>query len=41
MKYNTKIESVPSNIVAGMFNFKAEVFFEAVAEEKANVKVKF
>ena len=28
MKYNTKIQSVPSNIVAGMFNFGEEEFFE-------------
>ena len=28
MRYNTKIQSVPSNIVAGMFNFGEEEFFE-------------
>ena len=28
MQYNTKIQSVPSNIVAGMFNFGEEEFFE-------------
>lgn len=33
MQYNTKIESVPANIVAGMFNFKPEEFFE-VEDEK-------
>lgn len=41
MKYNTKIETVPTNIVAGMFGFNKEAFFEAGAEEKENVKVKF
>lgn len=41
MKYNTKIETVPTNFVAGMFNFNKEAFFEAVAEERENVKVKF
>lgn len=41
MKYNTKIETVPTNIVAGMFNFKEEAFFEAASEEKENIKVKF
>ncbi len=41
MKYNTKIETVPTNIVANMFNFKQEAFFEAVEAEKENVKVKF
>ena len=39
---NNKIEMVPSNIVAGMFNFKKEEFFEIVdAAEKAVPKVKF
>ncbi len=28
MLYNTKIESVPTNIIAGMFHFKPEEFFE-------------
>jgi len=28
MVYNTKIESVPTNIIAGMFQFKPEEFFE-------------
>ena len=28
MLYNTKIQSVPSNIIAGMFNFKEEKSFE-------------
>ncbi|MBZ0255611.1 LemA family protein [bacterium] len=28
MKYNTKIQSIPTNIVAGMFNFGEEPFFE-------------
>ena len=28
MKFNTKIEMFPSNIVAGMFNFKPDEFFE-------------
>ncbi|MDD2504937.1 MAG: LemA family protein [Bacilli bacterium] len=41
MKYNTKIETIPSNIVANMFNFKQETFFEATESEKENVKVKF
>ncbi len=26
--YNTRVESFPSNIVASLFNFKQEVFFE-------------
>lgn len=28
MKFNTKIEQFPSNVIAGMFNFKQSEFFE-------------
>ncbi|PIR89519.1 MAG: hypothetical protein COU07_01300 [Candidatus Harrisonbacteria bacterium CG10_big_fil_rev_8_21_14_0_10_40_38] len=38
---NTKIESFPSNIIAGMFHFKKENFFEvndSVEREPVNVK---
>ena len=28
MKYNTRIQSVPTNVVAGMFSFRQEPFFE-------------
>ncbi len=38
---NTKIETFPPNILAGVFGFKQEEFFEAEAEERANVKVSF
>ena len=39
---NNKIEMVPSNIVAGMFNFQKEEFFEMEdASEKAAPKVDF
>ena len=42
MKMNNGIEQFPSNIVAGMFNFKQGEFFEVdVAEERENVKVSF
>lgn len=41
MQYNNKVEMVPSNIVASIFNFKKEVFFEASSTEKENVKVEF
>ncbi len=41
LDYNTKIQTVPSNIVAGMFGFKAEVFFEAEEADKKPVAVKF
>ena len=41
MKYNNKIEMFPSNIVASMFKFKAQAFFEVNEEERHNVKVQF
>jgi len=41
-KYNTKLEVVPSNIIASMFGFKPEDLFEAEsAEARKNVKVDF
>ena len=39
--YNNKIQMFPSNLIANMFGFKEEKFFEAKAEERENVKVKF
>ena len=41
LKYNNKIEMFPSNIVAGMFNFKKRDFFQADEAERKNVEVKF
>ncbi len=41
LKLNNKIEMFPSNIIAGMFNFTKREFFEANANERENVKVKF
>ena len=41
LKYKNKLEMFPSNIVAGMFGFKPEPFFEATEAEKENPKVKF
>lgn len=38
---NTKVESVPSNIVAGMFNIGKEERFEAVGEQREAPKVDF
>ena len=39
---NTKVEQVPTNVVASMFGFKKEMFFEVEsAEEKEPVKVSF
>ena len=41
LKYKNKIEMFPSSIIAGMFNFTPEPFFEATETERENVKVKF
>ncbi len=38
-RYNTKTEMVPTNIIAGMFNFKREEFFKTEEEEREAVKV--
>ena len=39
--YNNKVEMVPSNIIASLFKFKKEAFFEANEAERENVQVKF
>ena len=39
--YKNKIEMFPSNLVASIFGFKEEPFFEASEEERKNVQVKF
>ena len=41
LSYNTSIQTVPTNVVAGTFGFKARDFFKADEFEKENVKVKF
>jgi LemA protein len=38
---NTKVETVPSNVVAGMFNIRQAEYFEAQGEERDPVKVDF
>ena len=35
--YNTLTETVPSNLVAGWFNFRAKEFFQKTSDEAANV----
>lgn len=41
-QYNTAVQSFPSNVIAGMFNFKARDFFEIqVPEERQAPKVSF
>ena len=41
LMYNNKIEMFPSNLIAGMFKFDKESFFEANEEERKNIEVKF
>ena len=41
MKYQNKIEMFPTNIVASMFGFKPEKFFEATEQEKETPQIKF
>lgn len=39
--YNEKVQTVPTALVAGMFGFHPEQFFEAGAEAQQDVQVKF
>ena len=39
--YNNKIQTVPSNIVSGLFGFKEERLFEIEDYQKENTKLKF
>lgn len=41
LSYKNKLEMFPSNIIASMFNFKPEAFFEATEDEKKTPEVKF
>ncbi|UCG92224.1 MAG: LemA family protein [candidate division WOR-3 bacterium] len=41
MDYNATIQKFPQTVIASMFNFTAREFFEAPAEEKEPVRVKF
>lgn len=40
-EYNIRLETFPSNLVAGMFGFKPDVYFEVKEEEKEVPKVQF
>src|SRR5688500_19693988 len=40
-RYNTKIQSFPSNILAGMFNFAEREYFQADDAERGPVNVQF
>jgi LemA protein len=39
--YNTKIETIPTNVIAGVFNFEKREYFEAEEGETGPVKVQF
>ncbi len=39
--FNNKVMMFPGNIIANMFGFKKATMFEAVEEERKNVKVEF
>ena len=41
MKYDNKIQSIPSNIIAGMFNFKPREYFQAEQGATEVPKVEF
>ncbi len=41
LSYKNKLEMFPSNIIAGMFNFKSAEFFEASETDKEVPQVKF
>ena len=41
LKYNNKIQTVPSNMIAGMFNFAQREYFEGDEESRGPVKVQF
>lgn len=40
-RYNTKIQSMPSNLVAGAFHFTEREYFEAAGEARGPVSVQF
>ncbi len=41
LQYKNKLEMFPSNIIAGIFNFKPESFFEIAENEREVPKVQF
>lgn len=41
LKFNTKIQSVPSNIIAGMFHFEERDYFEAAGQDREVPTVSF
>jgi LemA protein len=41
VKFNNKIQSIPSNIIAGMFNFHEREYFEGEEEARSVPRVQF
>jgi LemA protein len=41
LSYNTSVQTVPTAMIAGMFGFTIEEFFEAEEEARADVRVSF
>ena len=41
MSYNARIQSIPSNIIAGMFNFSPREYFEVDEQSREAVRVSF
>ncbi len=41
MKFNTKVEMFPSNLIASVFNFKQKDYFEIDEVSREAVEVKF
>ena len=41
LEYNNKIQTFPTNLIANLFGFKEEEFFEAEEGERKKVEVKF
>jgi LemA protein len=39
--FNNATQTFPSNIIAGMFNFKPQQFFETAEGERGPVQVRF
>lgn len=41
LSYNTKIQSLPTNMIAGMFGFSAREYFETEDESRGPVNIEF
>ena len=41
LRYDSLLETVPTNLIAKMFHFQKEEFFRVAEEEKAKISVKF